>query len=587
MKSFADFGIDTKGKTDGEIKTTCPRCSAERKKKTYPCLNVNVTLGVWNCKHCTWSGTLKTGVDRDAETWKPKKIYKRPPAPKVEGLSETWARWLESRGISAQVAERNGLYNEVVYMPQIEEEVDAICWPYVRGGEVIGAKYRDAAKNFRSAAGCERILYGIDDISTETLVWVEGEMDRLSVETAGFVSCVSVPDGAPAPGTKNYITKFDYLDSAAEILAAVKVHVIATDADAPGQALQDELVRRLGAEKCCIVTWPDGCKDANDVLVRHGPKRLNAVILNAHPCPIAGVFGVDDVADKIMHDYNTGIRGGSPTGWACLDPYYTVRPGEWTLITGIPGHGKSEFLDALAVNLAHTQGWRFAVCSPENQPIERHIQKLVEKVLDKPFSKGFTDRMTPDELRAGMAWVSDRFSFVLPEKPTIAEILSKFKALVHRRGIQGAIIDPWNELESTRSQGMTETEYISHSLTQFRQFARINGVHLFIVAHPTKMTKGLDGKYPVPDPYSVSGSAHWRNKADNCITVWREMIGSESMMVQVHVQKIRFKVIGHVGQTTLRYDTVSGRYYDPSERCSAGDFTASVQQEIKEGWQHQ
>lgn len=45
------------------------------------------------------------------------------------------------------------------------------------------------------------------------------------------------------------------------------------------------------------------------------------------------------------------LRGIS-TGWKNLDPFYKVIPGEVTIVTGVPNSGKSEFIDALMVNLS-------------------------------------------------------------------------------------------------------------------------------------------------------------------------------------------------------------------------------------------
>lgn len=42
-------------------------------------------------------------------------------------------------------------------------------------------------------------------------------------------------------------------------------------------------------------------------------------------------------------------------------------PGELTIITGVPNSGKSEWIDALMVNLASKFGWRFGLCSMEKK----------------------------------------------------------------------------------------------------------------------------------------------------------------------------------------------------------------------------
>lgn len=556
MKTFADFNIELRPGASGEIKTTCPRCSASRKKTRYPCLNVNVEQGVWNCWHCSWSGTLKGGEWQRPEI---RKEYRRPDyVATTTGLPETVIGWFAERGIGEAVIRRNQIGYGLIYMPQLEDETTAIQFPYFRGGEVINVKYRDGRKNFRMAAGAERVLYGLNDISDVT-VWVEGEMDKLALEVAGYPNCVSVPDGAPAPDSKSYESKFDFL--AAPELAKVKTHILAVDNDPPGKRLQEELSRRLGAENCLLVEWPDGCKDANDVLIQHGADALGRCIEAAKPLPIVGAFDVAALIGDLEHHYAEGMPRGVSTGWESIDRHYTVRPGEWTLVTGVPGHGKSEFIDALLINLAARNGWRFGIFSPENQPFALHLAKLAEKYSGKPFNPGPTERMSRGEFDMAATWLDRHFTMILPEEPSINAILAVAKALVLRKGIRGLVIDPWNEIEHGRTQGQTETEYISIVLSRIRQFARAHGVHVWLVAHPAKLFKEANGKYPVPGPYDVSGSAHWRNKADCCLAVWRDQMAN-TRTVEIHVQKIRHKITGQIGKVNLTYDPVTGRYFD-------------------------
>jgi len=296
-------------------------------------------------------------------------------------------------------------------------------------------------------------------------------------------------------------------------------------------------------------------------LVGHGGEVLKSCIDSARPYPVQGIYEVVDVADKVDHLYHHGLKPGEFPGWDTVAEYYTVRPGEWTLVTGIPGHGKSEFVDALMVNLAKQQEWTFGIFSPENQPIERHIAKLAEKHIEKPFREGPSQRMTPDELQTAKLWVNEHFSFILPDEDSMSleSVLELAKTLVFRKGIKGLVIDPWNELDHSRPANLSETEYISKCLTRIRQFARCHGVHVWLVAHPTKLQKDKDGTYPVPTAYDVSGSAHWRNKADNALSIWRNPMQQDST-VQVHVQKIRFKEIGKVGMVELRYNYLTGVY---------------------------
>lgn len=563
LKTFADFGIEV-SIASGETDTLCPQCSASRKKKTAKCLSVNVDKGVWFCNHCGWSGGLKLGADKPKTMHWAKPTYRRPSPFVASELNPKVVSWFASRGIAMPVLERLRVGYAQIYMPQVEDTVNAITFPYYRGEELVNIKYRDGQKNFRMEVGAERVLYGLNDIADIT-IWVEGEMDKLSLAQVGFNNCVSVPDGAPTPETENYNSKFSFLEADKAAIERIKTHIIAVDNDAPGIRLSEELTRRLGREKCFFVSWPDGCKDANDVLVKLGVEALAECIAQAQPYPIDGVFTALDLSEKINRLYLNGWEIGSPTGWRGLDPYYTVRPGEVTVVTGIPNSGKSSWLDNLIVNLAKGQGWGIAVFSAENQPMEDHMARLIEKASGAPFGLGKQDRLSQAELDVAKDWLGQHFTWILPSDDTdwtLEMILDRARQLVYRKGIRGLVIDPWNELEHLRPIGMTETEYISVSLKRIRVFARRYGVHIWIVAHPAKLYRDKEGNYPVPTMYDISGSAHWRGKADNGICIWRKLGDEHTRVVEVHIQKIRFRQIGKIGMAELIYNSPTGTYHD-------------------------
>jgi len=234
---------------------------------------------------------------------------------------------------------------------------------------------------------------------------------------------------------------------------------------------------------------------------------------------------------------------------------------QWTLVTGTPSSGKSEWLDALLVNLAKRERWRFVIYSPENWPLELHHSKIIEKFIGKPFNPGPTERLDEIDLDAAEEWMGGKFYFAQPEKPDIFSILqeaSNFSGVSTTK--LGIVVDPWNQLEHHRISGMSETEYVSHTLSGVIDWVRKMNAHLWLVAHPTKLQKDRDGNLPKPTPHDVSGSVHFWNKADNCITVWRNQADYKDPKVEIHVQKVRFKHIGHIGATTLLYDRVTGQY---------------------------
>lgn len=260
-----------------------------------------------------------------------------------------------------------------------------------------------------------------------------------------------------------------------------------------------------------------------------------------------------------------GLPKGDLPGWKCVDDLYSVAQGQWTLITGTPGSGKSEWLDAVMVNLAKTGRWRFVIYSPENWPLQLHHSKIIEKYIGKPFNPGPNERVSEDELDEAEEWMRGKFHFAKPDRNDIVSILNEANNFASEDTKKcGIVIDPWNQLEHYRPGGYSETEYVSDTLSKVINWVRERMCHLWLVAHPSKMQKGKDGKLPIPTPHDVSGSAHFWNKADNCVTVWRDQSDYQKQDVDIHVQKVRFKHIGRVGLATLKYDRVTGRYFEPA-----------------------
>ncbi len=287
--------------------------------------------------------------------------------------------------------------------------------------------------------------------------------------------------------------------------------------------------------------------------------------------PISAHVDLGDLYVEGLRLYRDGgLRRGSSTGWSAVDPFYTVATGQWTVVTGFPGSGKSEWLDALLVNLAEQdENWLFAMYSPENFPVATHLIKLVEKRVRKPFSPGPTERMTEKEYAQGAAWVLERFLWLETALKAPDDLIESALSYGDQGKRLGIVLDPWNTLEHQRG-GMNETDYISLILTRVTHLARAANAHVWLVVHPAKIYKDKSGARPVPTPYDISGSAHWYNKADNVVTIHREQFDG-GQDVQIHIQKVRFKHCGTVGGAVLKYDKVTGRYFEgptgfPSER---------------------
>lgn len=293
-QTLADVGIELPQGRAGEIDTTCPRCSPSRKKSRAKCLSVNTIDGTWYCHHCGFSGGPGTNpigygarLHHRIATPPAPRIYTTPKPPLALPLPEEAGAWFANRGIPESVLIAAGITAGQEWCPQVGHHVLAVRFPYLRDGHLINIKYRALTeKHFWMVKGAERILYGLDDLlGADTICAVEGEMDKLSIDTAGGPPTFSVPDGAPAPDTRHYASKFSFLDETAMArLRAATTVLIATDMDPPGERLAQELARRIGYERCRRVSWHP-YKDANEVLLALGPAAVRDALTNAHPIP--------------------------------------------------------------------------------------------------------------------------------------------------------------------------------------------------------------------------------------------------------------------------------------------------------------
>lgn len=561
-------GIRLRNYGPGSRKTLCPKCSHTRKKKKDPCLSVTIKDegAAYLCHNCGWKGGVSVnGQRRDFE---PKnKAYKRPKPVDNPQKPKSMYQWFKDRGISKQTVDAMDIS---ITNRHVDGTAQAcITYPYSRNNVLINRKYRTRDKRFLQDGGTERTLYNVDGLEGQTAaIWVEGEMDVLACMEIGITNVVSLPDGAPnkledEPGAHD--KRYEAIANCDELIEPIEKHIIAVDTDGPGKILAEELARRLGREVCWIVEWPtindSPRKDANEVLVDDGAEVLRECIMAAQPYPIAGLYAAADQADAVLDLYHSGRSNGLSVGFGYdMDQHLTIKPGDLTIITGHPSAGKSNWLDALMVNMGFRHGWGFAICSFENQQDE-HLANLSEKYTQKPFWGGHSERVDEKALAEALAWLDKHFWFIRAdqEEPTIEWILERARAAVRQYGIKGFVLDPWNEIEHFRPKGFSETDYVSKVLGQLRRFAKVNGVHIFLVAHPAKPFRLKDGSYPVPSLYDISGSAHFANKADFGVVVHRP---DETTEIEIHIRKVRHKWMGKRGMVKLRYLKPTGEYTD-------------------------
>lgn len=537
FEKFLEYGIDTKGRS-GDLKLTCPKCSPTRKNKSDRCLSVNTEKGLYNCHHCNWSGNVN--LTKKKEYIKPVKVN--------ADVSERLVKWFGKRGITEATVAHWKIGESREYFPQIDKRRNAVNFNYYRKGELVNVKFRDAEKNFKMVKNAELIFYGLDNIKEmDTIYITEGEMDALSLHEAGIYSVCSVPNGASLGNQR-----LDYLDNCYEYFEKKECIVLCTDNDQAGLQLRNELARRFGQHRCKYIEFGE-FKDANEILVSKGHTELREILNNPKAFPVEGIVNIDDIWDNVLNFNDNGIKNYDIKIGDSKE-YINISMGEWSVVTGIPNAGKSDWIDQVCVNLATNQNFRIGMFTPESYPYEAHIKRIANKLNEKDCDN--------DTLNNTKDFIKEHFYFVKIDLNNLSlkSILDKFKQLVFTNGINICVIDPWNMLDHSQQKDFT---YVGKLLSEITQFCQQTKTHLFLVAHPRKMESN-EGKYRVPNPYDISQSSDFFNKAYNCITVYRNIgqktiYGSDS--VSVYVQKVKRKENGKQGDFMIAPDFNNGGVY--------------------------
>lgn len=477
--------------------------------------------------------------------------------------------WLAARGLDVELADRLGLAST-----RRGDGGEAVVIPFKRAGEVVRRKYRllNSETPWSADKGGERIAFNEDCLRDDSLInqpviITEGEWDCMAALQSGFARTISVPDGAPPPGERSReelqaSSKYAWLDAIWPYLSKDRVpagFILATDGDENGAALMQDLSVLLGRARCKFVTYPKSrneperrCKDLNEVLQDYGVNGVSQTINRADWIKVDGVYKMSDLPPLAPQTiYELSDR------FALFRENFKLRLGDFIVITGTPGFGKTTAANDLLCDLAQNHDFVIGWASFEQEPQRDH-----RRALRSWYFEAYEHTLDPSQLRTADAWIDRHHRFIVPSEDDDASLewlVEKMEVAAVREGVQAFVIDPWNELEHARRHDETETEYTGRAIRTLKRFAKAFRVAVVVIAHPTKSVKDADGNYKMPTLYDIAGSANWYNKADLGVIVHR---ATEDETV-FKVQKSRYhEVIGHPGEVEFSYRKDERRFYE-------------------------
>ncbi len=539
----------------------CPFCDGGGSRDQWT-FSVNRTNGASNCLRasCDWKGAFvefarafNYPLDYGYQKREYRKLPQRPVEVKREAL-----RFLESRGISREVGERYKITCQ-------KDNVNVVVFPfYDEHGTLQFVKYRSA--NYRKGINKNKewtekntkpILFGMLQCEDNSrLVITEGQLDSLSLATAGIKNAVSVPTGAKG---------MTWIDNCYSFLERFSEIVIMGDCERGKITLVDDLSKRLD-KPLKVVHMEDylGEKDANDILRKFGAAALVKAVDNAELVPVDRVKRLAEVKEI---DLNTLPK--VKTGIDKLDRLIGgIYYGQVCLLSGKRGEGKSILASQIGAE-ALSQGIKCLFYSGELP--DYHFKNWLDSQIcgreyitvkenewgDPSYSISEEYKQQINEWYGDRAFIYDNNSAMIGDDE--AQLLTTVEQTIKRYGVKFVLLD---NLMTAVDVGASEEQYFKQSkfVKRLKQIAVKYDVAVLLVAHPRKT---VGGRKEIVDSDDISGSADVTNAADVVLSYVR---GDENApdTGRIFIAKNRLKGIVRTKEPLLvEYDPSSKRIYDP------------------------
>lgn len=559
----------------------CPYCGGTTNDKNT--FAISLDTGQFKClrESCGASGNMLTlakdfdfslGTDVD-EYYKPHRQYKNFQTPEKPIVpKEPAIRYLNSRGISEEVAKRYEITTQT-------GKDNILVFPfYNEKGELKFIKYRktdfrkgvDANKEWCEAQGMP-ILFGMKqcNMDNKTLIITEGQLDSLSVATAGIENAVSVPTGAKGftwvPYCWDFIQQFDKI-------------IVFGDYEKGHISLLDEIRQRF-KKTICHVREEDykDCKDANELLQRYGEAHIRTCIENAQQVKVNYLVDIADVKDINPFEVEK-----CSTGIKVLDRFlYGGFPfPSLVVLTGKRGEGKSTLGDQIVVE-AVNQGYNSMIYSGELSAAQVK-SGMVRQIAGPEHSfcyrtrAGYEGYNVSDNNKSQInEWL--RGKLFLYDSTTIDEkvgLTAAIETAIKQYGVRVILLD--NLMTAMSLEDMSEDKYEAQGkLTQkLAHMAMEYNVIIILVAHKRKNTT-----YDEQD--DISGSSEITNLASVTISYSRSREIDEDQRL---LKLLKNRMFGRLETNgwIMNYDEKSCRIYgdgDDVEKdygCIKSEWTNEV-----------
>lgn len=467
--------------------------------------------------------------------------------------------YLMKRGISRDVIERYEITAR-------NDNPTVLVFPFRDDSGILRfVKYRNTKKGSRqkefSETGAEPILFGMNHATdfSKPLIITEGQIDSLSLSTAGIPNAVSVPTGAKG---------FTWIRSCFDWCHLFPGIIIMGDNENGHITLYDDIRNRLGMQTRCVRKQDYlGEKDANDILLKFGPDALVTAIKLAELPKIQNVVDlstVEPVNESDLARIKTNIRDLD----RCIGG---LIMGQLVIIQGVRGEGKSTLASQFCAT-ALQQG--HSIFAYSGELAAHHFRRILdfqlagaEEILetrneynDPVYSlpKTVTDKL--GRWYKGRAFLYDNDFTEDGQNTGIIETIEK---VVKQFNVKLVLVD---NLMSAMGEVMDRHEDLYTAQSRFvgklKGIARKYDCCVLLVCHPRKVVAGHE-----LTPDDVSGSGDITNQCDIILTYSRTKDGSSaSGLLTVTKNRLYGKLILKDDAIRLGYSERTKRIYDDKDR---------------------
>lgn len=192
-------------------------------------------------------------------------------------------------------------------------------------------------------------------------------------------------------------------------------------------------------------------------------------------------------------------------GWRKCGDDFEFREGEVTLWAGINGHGKTQLVGQVQLDLM-TQGEKVCCASLEMAP-RRLMQRMSRQAFgsDEPSIQFIKDFHAWTD---GKLWLYDHFGSSNP-----ATILAVIRYAVKTFGITHFVIDNLTKVVPGEDSYNDQKNFVNALCT----IANDTGIHIHLIVH---VRKGKD-ESEIPNKMSIKGAGSITDMVDNVFIVWR------------------------------------------------------------------